>query len=580
MDQVHLVQRLSAIWATCERGGETVKESFPNTIYLPDRARLAINALTGLLDADKDYLPYCLVDLTGDPPRMVHTQFDYSDHTARVIDAMFLARALTGSAAGGKELDRLLELLRRGFRQDGLHYTPENPWSFEHANMHYQRSVMNALVSWHLATGDEEPRRRLEALLEGLREVAIKRDGFWYFPSVERMPDGWPRGDWKILGWGVDPANTNGRLIFGLTKAYELLGNPVALELARNFVYHVMDHSSAFLPDGSFATGMEFREGHFHSRAVTLLGVIRYAVSTGDQRALEWGKRVFDRAKEYGSSFGWFPERVVPSKAHGCETCAIVDMMESAMWLARGGYEEYWEDAERFLRNQLLESQLLSKDRLSWRVTGPAATGEWESTDSVIERSLGGFAGWSQPNDLLSKVMHDWDLYMCCCAQGVRGLFNAWTQAVTEANGIIQVNLLLNHWRDEVVIRSWLPHQGKVLVVPSKRASLEVRIPPWAPEASVRVFVNGRAASYKRRGIHAQIGKVNAGEQVEVTFDVPDSVSQEIILGRIYTVQWRGNTVVGITPKGTYIPLYERGGLKNTAVEEVEKDVVSVTFAL
>ena len=26
----------------------------------------------------------------------------------------------------------------------------------------------------------------------------------------------------------------------------------------------------------SLATGMEFREGHFHSRAVTMLGVIRY----------------------------------------------------------------------------------------------------------------------------------------------------------------------------------------------------------------------------------------------------------------------------------------------------------------
>ena len=105
---------------------------------------------------------------------------------------------------------------------------------------------------------------------------------------------------------------------------------PVAtgqVTLAAAYAAHVMDHSSAYGYDGAFATGMEFRQGHFHSRAVTMLGVIRYGHATGDQKALAWGRRVFEWARAQGTSFGWYPERLVESRAHGAETCAIVDRL-------------------------------------------------------------------------------------------------------------------------------------------------------------------------------------------------------------------------------------------------------------
>ncbi len=86
----------------------------PDTIFLPDRVKLAINGLLGCLNPDKDQLPFCLTDLTGSPPRMAHTQFDYSDHTARVIDGLLLARAMTGSNEGTSQLSSTV--LRRIWR--------------------------------------------------------------------------------------------------------------------------------------------------------------------------------------------------------------------------------------------------------------------------------------------------------------------------------------------------------------------------------------------------------------------------------------------------------------------------------
>jgi hypothetical protein len=557
-----------------------MRQEFPNTIFLPDRARLAMNCLKGLLNPAKDDLPYCLVDLTGSPPRMAHTQFDYSDHTARVLDALLLAKAMTGCREAEAESDRLVKLLNTGFGPDGLHYTPDNPWSFRHANTHYQRSVINALITRIQVDKSEEAATQLRALLKGLDSISVKRDGFAYFPSVEYLPDGWPRNDWKILSWGVDPANTNGRLIFGLVRAAELLDDPDAAELAAAYARHVMDHSSAFSADGSFATGMEFREGHFHSRAVTMLGVIRLGHSLGDARAIEWGRRVFDRAKQYGTASGWFPERIVRSRAHGCETCAIVDMLEAAIYLARSGFPEYWSDAERYLRNQLLESQLI---RIDWLEDhdGEAGANEYETTDHVARRSLGGFAGWSQPSDFVSKVMHEWDLYTCCCAQGVRGLFSAWSHAVDVDERVVRVNLLINHHGEAATVRSWLPNQGRIEVDLRKSAEIHVRIPPWVDHRSIRATSNGEPAVLSMVNPHFwRTTRLAAGSSLVVEFPMKSATTTETVLDAPYAFSWRGDSVVDVAPGGTVAPLYQRSHYCDESVANIERDVPHVNFSL
>ena len=553
---------------------------FPDTVFLPDRAELAINSLLGCLNSEKRQLPFCLTDLTGSPPRMVHTQFDYSDHTARVIDGLLLARAMTGTNKGDNQLTELKEQFFAGFDEDGLHYTPENPWSFRHANMHYQRSVINGLLSLILVDGSERARKHLVGLTQALMDISIKREDYAYFPTVEYMPGEWPRGDWGILGFGTDPANTNGRLLFGLTKACELLGDVNAGDLAGAYTRHVMHHSSAYLADGSFATGMEFREGHFHSRAVTMLGVIRHGYSVGDATALAWGRKVFDKACTFGTSFGWFPERLVETRAHGCETCAIVDMMEAAIWLAKSGWPEYWETAERFLRNHLLESQFVSLEGLEVSA-GNASDPEWETTKDVARRSVGGFAGWSQPNDLFSKVMHEWDLYTCCSAQGVRGLFNAWTNAVTtDANGL-SVNLLINHLSKDAIVRSWLPHEGRLEITPSRDGAVGARVPSWLDERTLEITIDGSPANPSfLNSTRAEVANVSAGSKVVYRFPLCKTKTQEVVLGTEYTADWVGDTVMAISPVGSRAPLYRRNRKAGKTISTVEKTIPDIAFKL
>ncbi len=551
---------------------------FPDTLYLPDRAKLAINCFTGCLNPAEDSLPYCLMDISGERPRMRHTQFDWSDHASRVIDGLILARALGATDQGGEALGNLLPLFWRGFGDDGLHYTPDNDWSFRHANMHYQRSVLNALLALALGHDSDQAAEQARRLAYGLDDIAIAREGFKYFPAVERMPEGWPRGDWGILGFGVDPANTSGRLLFGLTRLYELLNDDRVAALARGFARHVTHHSSAYTPDGGFATGMEFREGHFHSRAVTMLGVVRLGYSLGDSELVGWGRNVFEQARSYGTTFGWFPERLVRSAAHGCETCAIVDMMETAIWLAKSGYTQYWADAERFLRNHLVESQLTNVD---WCVACDEEHGadKWETTVNVAERVLGGFAGWSQPNDFVSKVMHEWDLYTCCCAQGVRGLFNAWNNTVSISGDRISVNLLLNHHSDAVDVRSWLPHAGKVAVTPRQDSVIRIRVPEWLDARTLSAAEDGQAVELIQPvPLFAQTPMVQAGRTVTFTFPLAEFARTETVLDVDYRTYWRGDTVMQIHPQGPRAPLYQRHPAPTDII--VSRDVPDITFVL
>lgn len=551
-------------------------QSFPSTLFLPDRVNLALESLVKIID-HKTGLPYCLFDVLSTPPKMAHTCFDWSDHTARVIDALLLGKAMTGSKSVGETVSKLVRILDEGFGTDGLHYTPENEWTSEQANMHYQRSVINALLSRILVDGSEDAKEYLKKLTKGLCEISVKRDSFWYFPAVEYLRGGWFRGDWDILGYGVDPANTNGRLLFGLCRTYELLKDQESAKLAEKYANHIMYHSSAYLEDGSFATGMEFREGHFHSRAVTMLGVIRYGYTFGNKEALEWGKKVFDKAQAYGSSFGWFPERLVKERAHGAETCAIVDMMEAAIWLALSGYSEYWEVAERYLRNQLVESQLVSIDSLiaARKVKNPE-----DSIDpSELLPFIGGFSGWSEPNDLLSKVMHNWDLYLCCCAQGVRGMFNAWTNAVTKDNNIMTVNLLINYGDSDITVKSWLPYEGRLEIVTGKNTNVKVRIPEWTAQHTVKTEINGNNINCCIFSGYLEAVGLNAGDKLEITFDVPTFQKTESILDIEYTTTWKGNTVLGINPKGAFIPLYNHRSVESGS-EVTEKTINDIPFSL
>ena len=86
-----------------------------------------------------------------------------------------------------------------------------------------------------------------------------------------------------------------------------------------------------------------------------------------------------------------------------------------------------------------------------------------------------------------------------------------------------------------------------------------VRIPGWAPESSLELIVNGEATSIKRRGEYAWVpgGEQRMGGDIVLTYDLPErTTEEEMPSGRVYTIAWRGDEIVGIDPQDGPMPFF------------------------
>ncbi|MGO4376120.1 hypothetical protein AB4Z21_36305, partial [Paenibacillus sp. MCAF20] len=177
--------------------------------------------------------------------------------------------------------------------------------------------------------------------------------------------------------------------------------------------------------------------------------------------------------------------------AYEHETCSLVDLIACGITLAKSGYVEYWGIVERFLRNHLAESQLLDLDWVEQTDDKSNDIAADKSFYKVADRTRGSFAGYSAPNDFVSDVIegrgHTSDLQICCLGSGTRGLFMGWSNTITEKNGTVSVNFLLNRGSKWLDVSSYMPHEGKVVLnVRSDISRLLIRIPEWAGFTKIR----------------------------------------------------------------------------------------------
>ena len=78
----------------------------------------------------------------------------------------------------------------------------------------------------------------------------------------------------------------------------------------------------------------------------------------------------------------------------------------------------------------------------------------------------------------------------------------------------------------------------------------------------------------------AAIGMVAAGAVAVCRFPVREAQTQETVLGTTYTVNWRGDTVMNISPGGIRVPLYQRKHTTGTPIAMIRREVPEITFHL
>ena len=287
-------------------------------------------------------------------------------------------------------------------------------------------------------------------------------------------------------------------------------------------------------------------------------------------------RQSFEWAKKKGEiTVGYFPENIDNTEYEGSETCEVAAMIGLALKLSQAGLGDYWDDADRWTRNQFAENQLRRADWIYWfsegglvyprrRVPPSQINLLTQTVDRVPERNIGAFAGWPSANDFYigqgSGIMH------CCTGNGTRALYYVWEHIMTYCDGELKVNLLLNRpsrWAD---VHSYIPYEGQVDVHIKQDCRLKVRIPEWVQPGETLCQVDDAPLEVAWDGRYADVGPVLAGQVVQITFPIRERVHEVDIEKQRYLLIVKGNDVVNIDPPGRFCPFYQRDHYREDTV--------------
>jgi len=619
-----------------EYQGERYRALVPDTLDLQDMAAWGVNGLTSSTNPNADYEAYWGAHFGSNPLRMGNG-FDGGFCQVKYLESLPLLRIASGSTQNQMVDRRWMEMLLRMQGEDGLLYTPVKgrPWwgtgmasiyipspyyeklasgEWHHyLNPIWARSLAAIMLHQHRDVGTlwAETARRY---VDGLTALAVDRGRYAFFaPSPMFAEKGCreladnielPEALKKIMQptdgkkGGVDTFVFTSPLFMvpALSHVYREIGYEPALTLAGKIVNYLVDelrlvdeegHPLLYLRDKRSAGGM----AHFHTATYALLAILHYAIDAGDQRLLEIVRKGYEYLKTFGETLtGFFPEHI----GLGCkemehsEMCEVADMIQLALIMTRHGLGDYWDDADRWIRNMLIEGQLTpdKADRLKQYSAGkpfiprtaPAAVkkdnareGEdapfdpmtiqtssdtdpmGVTEDRVADRLVGTFCG--QPG------MNDWDdgngPGACCTGNGTRAIYYAWKSILTHDAGRLRINLLLNRasaWAD---VNSHIPYKGQVDVRIKQAVTLSMRIAEWVKPEEASVEVDGQAHDISWDGRYAVVGDVKPGAVVTMRFPIAERTENVWIEKRHYTLTIKGNNVVAIDPRGAICPLYD-----------------------
>ena len=537
----------------------------PNTLDLVERARYAINAMTRSTNPEAEYAVYFTGVLHRNPPTLLREIPLYG----KFMEGLALMRIMTSGEFDTRPSTQPVDYNRhvdRVWREAFLRKLENQELTLVGAEGGRQLAW---LAIQYKQTQDSQWKELGETVIHRALKTTVHQNGFCYFPTDAEgtMPTSWEA---TYQGWTLQ----------GVTQFYMATGSEAALELAGKLARYLKDHSGMFDADGHFLARHNVDVPlnppatlgpalHFHHNGNTMEALSEYAWASGESEFGEFAKRCYEYARSLPDSsplIGFFQEYIDDWPDNrgviDCETCCVVDMLLTALWMTKAGVGDYWDDIDRYLRNQFAEMQMTSGDWLT-EMTEELTyrpPGEGEIAMGSPQRWVGTFAGWATANDFFAigagpGIMH------CCTGNGSRALYYLWENMLEFSGGELQLHLLLNRKSPWVEVSSRIPYEGKVeLDVKATCENISVRAPEWVGSSngalSCRVNSTPRKISWNGRYVHT--GKAAPGDTVEITFPISNRTVEETVGGVPYTLVIRGNNVISISPPGKHYPFYNR----------------------
>ena len=549
----------------------------PDTLDLAARGALALRSLTNAADPKFFYETCVGMHLDHQPPYMSWRTSGTCQQ--KPIHALPGLRLMSGSTVNAEMDAKMMESVIGTIEDDGLWWWPvENrPWrdvfGVDQSWPVAQARLMVALLEWHKYDGDNKWLELVGRMSDGLARIAeTKGDRAWYYTGFTRS------GQWKehvnphtgsheqrIV---EEPDNRHffdvGLPLRAFSRWYALSGDKKALDMAQRLAAYMLKPTMWTGQGEEMSVAEEHGRwnGHFHTHTMGLIGLLEYAIVTNDARARRIAAEAYQQGRSIGiSRIGFFPAQIrSPGRRSGgdtgpngetpqtAETCATADMIALAIRLSEAGIGDYWDHVDQYVRNHLVECQLLRRDLLE-EIIATAPTHEVdpsiESAENVLERNIGAFVSGSDP-----AWLYAW-YSMCCQGNGSLALYQAWKAIMDHSDGVVQVNLLLNRASPWLDVDSYLPYEGKVVLKNKTARKAQVRIPSWVDKRAVRCHVNDREASPHWLSNYVILEGLRPSDVVRVEFPVVESTETFTLPSyeRQCTCDFRGNTLVDISPR-------------------------------
>jgi hypothetical protein len=600
--QIRYIQSQIPAFDVPPYSGQRYEAFVPDTLDWQERAALAVNGLTGPADPEADYEVFWHVHMHGDRPVAVHDNNDQIQNEMQ--QSLVLMRLVSGSDLNEVVDQHWMAMLLHMQGPDGLLYYPVagRPWQAQGIdNPQYgglppgdyvtgpynNGEVLGAVALYYLRSHDPVWKELGMRVVDGLARLGVDCGDTIYYPKGmyalgERSDQAAPIPEpWKniALGWMAQ-----GILQFGTATGYE-----PALDLAARLIRFVRYHARMYNAEGGWLPDREdgTTTTHFHAHTYPLIGMLEYALLTGDRSLVDFVRTGYEFGKQHGETLiGFFPENVRTARRQTSELCEVGDMIGLALKLSAAGAGDYWDDADRWIRNLFAEGQLT---RYDWMARAGRSQPHVpldlvsQTDDRVGERCLGAFGGWPTPNDFFGARLNGHNsLFMhCCTANGARTIYYIWEHILHYAGNKLRVNLLLNRASPWADVDSHIPYQGVVDVRVKQPIDLDIRIPEWVAPAAASAQVNGQARSLDWDGRYARVGAVKPGDTATLTFPIAGRTDHVWVEKEPYTLVRKGNDVVLVDPPGRYAPLFLRDHYRenNTRWHKVQRFVSEENIA-
>ena len=553
------------------------KAEVPDTLDLAVRGALALRALTNSADPRFLYETCQGAHLDHQPPYM--SWRTGGPCLQKPIHALPGLRLMSGSQVNAEVDAKMMEAVVGTIEDDGLWwlnvenrpwrsaFQVDQSWPVAHARL------MVALLEWQKLDGDNKWLDLVGRMSDGLARVAETNENrAWYYTAMARSGEWWGHVDAhkgsKKQRIVAEPDTRTfydiGLPLRAFSRWYAVSGDKQALDMARRLAAFMLKPSMwTARGEGMIVPAEHGRwRGHFHTHTMGLIGLAEYAIVFNDSRAKRIVNEAYLHARSVGiSRLGFFPAVIRPprqkqasdagaggSSPQVSETCAVADMIALAIRLSQAGIGDYWDHVDQYVRNHLVECQMLRRDLLEEIISsGPAyeVDSTTETSENVLERSIGAFVSGSDPTWLYAWYT------MCCQGNGSMGLYEAWKAILDHSDGAVRVNLLLNRASPWLDVDSYLPYEGRVVLKNKTARKANLRIPSWVDKKVVRCYVNDQEASPHWLNNYLVVEDLRPSDVVRVEFPVAESTEKFTLpsYGQQYTCNFRGNTLVDISPR-------------------------------